>query len=539
MSSTQFTVYGKLSGAEYVFQTHSLSCTTNGNYPCFAAALFQDNKDCRDSATVYSFALMKCRVFNVSPSTFIHAFRVILVTRSLHWVGCIGVAEYKEAPNYENIDLVLNVEKSFSLIPASQRFVFYNENAWKQCTIPSNWNEQENEKENYEQEESRASLKETTNGSSKVARIIGFELPSSPSFTENTSISSSSSTKPRESENHRIPMPVKSLRFPAPMDDLWLSDFFPLQIEGENDSVNWKEVDSEVFKQRFWYLYKSEKFPNRVFPSIFHRFVFELFETRTPPKSNTEAFGEKEEWIAQVFQNGEVFHGVAFARQCLQESTKQEIMKEWSQQSASRNSLLTKLRFERFDFFFDRLGRPILELIPWGQYQSTWNFVAPVLENTLRECFVWYCVDHVLANSSPGCNYLHVRHAIRLYEEWDIQLLREFAQSSNCSSAKELKFWKEYQSIFLEEPALQQLSFEKQEPTGDWIYDDFLPKLATCKMLQLRSEKETIWWLSALNKHDQNLRSLRLAIKRTMVRDIIRGGIILHDYITLVEKKEN
>lgn len=522
-----FSVVGKLSNAEYVFQSHSLASSTNGNYPCFAHPLFAPH--CND---IYSFALMKCRVFNLqrNSTSFIHAFRVILVTKSQFWIGCIGVAEYNFEPNYENIDQILDIDKYFTLLPFAERETYYDSSCWTQCLIPT---VDASENEMLEVDDTNTSHKIE---STKAARIIGFEIPKQTNH--------SSVAEKEKEELPAAPIQMQSFRFPAPMDDLWLSDFFPLQIENEEtlDPDLWNQMDKSVFQQRFWYVYKSEKFPKYMFPSVFHRFVAELLHNRE--NEFVDSVSEKERWLSAVFDS---IHGVAFARNQLPEKTKEKIMKEWSLQSSKKDSLLNQLRFERFDFFFERLGKPILELIPWGQFASSWTFCSPVLENTLRECLLWYAVDHLMIHhdqdtkyssmnslsSLPSCRYLRVRHAIRLYEDWDINLLREFCTLHQMDSMKELKVWKEYRNLFLNDQVLSNDMIP--QGNGDWIYDEFVPLLAKQKLANSTRAKETVKWMNAIFKTEkkEDAKKQRMQLKVCIVRDLVRGNVQIDDYLSV------
>ena len=128
-----------------------------------------------------------------------------------------------------------------------------------------------------------------------------------------------------------------------------------------------------------------------------------------------------------------------------------------------------------------------------------------------------------------------------MYEEWDIALLREFVANDLCSPIKEQKVWKEYRSLFLEKK--QELKDPMEPVHDDWVFDEFIPLLAdyiSTSTTASATDREAWNWVHRLSKqqeeHSRNFsaaqsREIRQALKKCMVRDIVRGKVASADYL--------
>ena len=136
-------------------------------------------------------------------------------------------------------------------------------------------------------------------------------------------------------------------------------------------------------------------------------------------------------------------------------------------------------------------------------------------------------------SSLPSCRYLRVRHAIRLYEDWDINLLREFCTLHQMDSMKELKVWKEYRNLFLNDQVLSNDMIP--QGNGDWIYDEFVPLLAKQKLANSTRAKETVKWMNAIFKTEkkEDAKKQRMQLKVCIVRDLVRGNVQIDDYLSV------
>lgn len=513
-TTNQFTVKGKLSGADYVFSTHLLPKSSQGEYPCFAAPLFEERGE-----DAYSFCLLKCRVFpqNAKCTSFFHAYRVFLVTKTHQWIGCVGVAEYDNEPNFEDIDRLLDAQKCFSLIPLKERFVFYPESYWEACRIPAPAVEAE-EKELATATE----LKKRKRQEDSPPVVFGFQLGAE----EEGAVKEAPAPGPTPAP---VPAPVRAFRFPDTVDDMWFTDFYPLEVDAP---ASWREMDAAAFTTRFWYLFRVPEYPKYLFTGVFPRFLCYMLEKGVSGKSDLE----KDELLEAMFGNNQI-RGSASLRSELDEKTKQKVMQEWSMQSVLPDSALNKFRFERFDYFFDRLGRCILELIPWGQPANEWLFVSPLLESTMRECFVYYAADHTLCKKGNESR----RKFLRVANDWDVDLLHRFAVAGTGTDEKTV--WRKYQEQFKIEPVD---AGEAEEGAGgsDWLFGELFPFLAKTKFVSsgvVKRDAEAVHWLSKLlkrEKKEEDRKLIRRAAKVCMLRDILRGEINVRDYLfTELEKK--
>ena len=122
-----FLVQGKRSKANYTLTAQYMPET--GQFPCYATPLFDDDE------AFYAFSLVKWLVFPDAVSgKNIHSYKIVLVTTSQLWVGCIGVAEFEDPdPSADDLDRLLDVQSSFSLL--SPKANQYPESYWKQCIV--------------------------------------------------------------------------------------------------------------------------------------------------------------------------------------------------------------------------------------------------------------------------------------------------------------------------------------------------------------------------------------------------------------------